>query len=296
MCRALILDCDGVLVDAEQTGHLRAFNEMWRRLDVPWQWAPAEYVSKLSISGGRERLASLRDDARFRSAVSVPNDDDDWLGLVGHWHRLKTDIYMDLVRRGELEVRVGVRRLAQEAVDSGWGLAVASSGARRSVELVVGHALGDRLAAAAVIVTGECVKAKKPAPDIYLRAASLLGAEASECLVVEDTEVGLTAALNAGMTCVVTLTRHSGGKRFDGAAAVLSALGPTSRAPMRVIANDAMLPLGTEFGLSSVSARPSSTGAPSTARSSQPAPTPTASAASAHAPENLFDGSEPSLP
>lgn len=53
MRRALILDCDGVLVDAEQTGHLRAFNEMWRRLDVPWQWTPEDYARKLAISGGR---------------------------------------------------------------------------------------------------------------------------------------------------------------------------------------------------------------------------------------------------
>lgn len=252
MRRVLILDCDGVLVDAEQTGHLRAFNEMWRRLGVPWRWTPEDYARKLAISGGKERLASLRYDAAFRAAVGLPAGDGEWHALVRTWHALKTDIYLTMVERGELEVRVGVRRLAQEAVESGWALAVASSGSVRSVSAVVRHALGDELAASTVIVAGDDIQAKKPAPDVYVRAAALVGSDPSLCLVVEDSSVGLTAALRAGMTCVVTPTRWWSGTGFPGAAAVLSSLGPGPEGAMRVIANEARLGLDGEFRLSAV--------------------------------------------
>ncbi|MCH0538723.1 HAD-IA family hydrolase [Streptomyces sp. MUM 203J] len=252
MRRALILDCDGVLVDAEQTGHLRAFNEMWRRLGVPWQWTAEQYAAKLAISGGKERLASLWQDASFRAAVDVPSGEREIQTLIRTWHKLKTDLYVAMVEHGEIRVRAGVRRLAREAVESGWALAVASSGSSRSVTAVVRHALGDQLAAQATIVSGDNVRSKKPAPDVYVRAASLVGVAFSGCLVIEDNVAGLTAALRARMTCVVTPTRCPTASDFTGAAAVLSSLGSSADGPMRVLANEARLSLDGEFRLSAV--------------------------------------------
>lgn len=123
-----------------------------RRRTTPGNWP----------SPGKERLASLRHDAAFRAAVDLPSSDSAWQALVRTWHALKTDIYLGMVERGELDVRVGVRRLAREAVESGWALAVASSGSVRSVRSVVRHALGDELAVVTVIVAGDSVGAKKP--------------------------------------------------------------------------------------------------------------------------------------
>lgn len=252
MRRALILDCDGVLVDAEQTGHLRAFNEMWRLLGVPWQWSAEQYAEKLSISGGKERLASLWQEAPFRAAVDVPSGEHEIQALIRTWHELKTDLYVAMVEHGEIGVRAGVRRLAHEAVESGWALAVASSGSSRSVTAVVRHALGDQVAAQATIVSGDNVRSKKPAPDVYVRAASLVGVAPSACLVIEDNVAGLTAALRALMTCVVTPTRSHTASDFSGAAAVLSSLESTADVPMRVLANEARLSLKGEFRLSDV--------------------------------------------
>ena len=55
MKKALIFDCDGVLGDTEQFGHLVAFNRMWMDLGVPWQWSVEEYGRKLKIAGRRRR-------------------------------------------------------------------------------------------------------------------------------------------------------------------------------------------------------------------------------------------------
>jgi beta-phosphoglucomutase-like phosphatase (HAD superfamily) len=54
------------------------------------------------------------------------------------------------------------------------------------------------------ITTGDQVQNGKPAPDIFLLAASTIPMEPSKCLVLEDSEAGVTAAHSAGMTvCMV---------------------------------------------------------------------------------------------
>jgi beta-phosphoglucomutase-like phosphatase (HAD superfamily) len=51
-------------------------------------------------------------------------------------------------------------------------------------------------------VTGEDIAAKKPAPDIFLKAASELEQPADACVVVEDAINGVRAAKAAGMRCI----------------------------------------------------------------------------------------------
>ena len=53
-----------------------------------------------------------------------------------------------------------------------------------------------------VAVFGDEVKNGKPAPDIFLKTASLIGAKPEECIVFEDSPNGIKAANNAGMKCI----------------------------------------------------------------------------------------------
>ena len=52
------------------------------------------------------------------------------------------------------------------------------------------------------VVTSEMVKHQKPAPDIFLEAARLIGVEPKFCRAYEDTDLGLTAIRAAGMEAV----------------------------------------------------------------------------------------------
>jgi beta-phosphoglucomutase len=52
------------------------------------------------------------------------------------------------------------------------------------------------------LVSGESVAHGKPAPDVFLKAASELGIEPSKCLVIEDAMAGVEAALAGGMYCI----------------------------------------------------------------------------------------------
>jgi len=58
------------------------------------------------------------------------------------------------------------------------------------------------------VIDGHQVQHAKPHPEIYLRAADLLGVLAAECIVFEDSEAGVTAGLAAGMPVVGILTTH----------------------------------------------------------------------------------------
>jgi HAD superfamily hydrolase (TIGR01509 family) len=234
----LILDCDGVLIDTEQ-GHLRAFNDMWRELGIPWSWSPEQYADKLLISGGRERMASLYDDPGFRACWPVPGDYGRWLDCVDAWHRRKSEIFRDLVRAGKVSARPGVRRLVDEALDGGWGVAVASSAATASVIAVVEQVMGRERAAAVSIIGGTDVPRKKPAPDLYLRAAEVIGAMPRDCVAVEDTRNGLLAAAGAGMPCVITPTDLTRDQDFTGAAFVVTCLGDPGGVPCQVVSGPA---------------------------------------------------------
>ncbi len=63
-------------------------------------------------------------------------------------------------------------------------------------------ALADLSARFSIVVTGEQVERSKPAPDIYLEAARRLGVPAKHCVAFEDSDLGLEAAMAAGMRAV----------------------------------------------------------------------------------------------
>lgn len=259
MTRALIFDCDGVIVDAEIHRHLRAFNQVWAESGIPWQWSEAQYTRAVRVSGGKERLFRLRDDPAFRAVFDVPDDVEDWKRIVASWHRRKTAIYVESIRSENVEARSGVRRLAGEALSGGWRVAVASAGARESVTAVVTAALGDRLAAELLLVTGESVQRKKPSPQVFEVAAARAGIDSDACLVIEDTRNGLRAATAAGMTCVVTPTRLNWHDDFSEAALVVSGLGDPGARPVTVLGGDAsgaVLPYLTLGDLEALMPRP----------------------------------------
>ncbi len=220
---ALIFDCDGVLADTEQHGHLPAFNQTFADFNVPIQWSVDEYAEKVKIGGGKERMRSiltpdvaesmgLKDDAAKDEAVAL-------------WHKRKTTVYKDFVEAGVMPARPGIARIVQEAHDAGWTLAVASTSAEPAVRAVLTHAVGDELAEHFAVFAGDIVPAKKPAPDIYLLALKELDLDPDETIVVEDSANGLRAALGAGLRTLVTVSGYTREEDFTGASLVVSSLG-----------------------------------------------------------------------
>ena len=225
MPRALIFDCDGVLGDTEPDGHLVAFNQMWKKLGVPWQWSKQQYGEKLKIGGGKERMASLFNEADFRAKVSVPESEEERKALVAAWHKEKTAIYQQIITSGQIPPRPGIKRISEEALEAGWKLAVASTSAQAAVESVLRHAVGDELAKEFLVMAGDIAPKKKPAPDIYNITLEALQLPAHFCVAVEDSRNGMLAAYAADIPVIVTVSEYTTKEDFSEAEFVVDSLG-----------------------------------------------------------------------
>jgi sugar-phosphatase len=101
-------------------------------------------------------------------------------------------------------------------------VALASSSPRSLIGVVV-----ERLGLAGafdVLHSAESDAYGKPAPDAYLTTAGLLRVAPAACLAVEDSRIGVRAALAAGMRCVAVPERLPADGRFHGADLVLRSL------------------------------------------------------------------------
>jgi HAD superfamily hydrolase (TIGR01509 family) len=209
---ALIFDCDGVLADTEKDGHLPAFNAAFAEFDLPITWDETTYAEKLKIGGGKERIASELPGAEAEDTIR-------------RLHARKTQLFTERVADGLLPGRPGIYRLVAEALDAGWTVAVASTSAEPSVRAVLEHAVGADLAARCHVFAGDIVPKKKPAPDIYLKVLADLDLDPAECVVVEDSGIGVQASVAAGLTTIVTISAFTAEDDFTGASVVLSHLG-----------------------------------------------------------------------
>jgi len=233
----LIFDCDGVLSDTERFGHLPAFNATFAEFGLPVEWSVEDYGRLLRISGGKERMATLLTPA-FIEATGLPDLPEAQAAEVSRWHQRKTAIYTEMVAQGKLPARPGIRRIVEEAQDAGWTLAVCSTSAEASVRAILDHAVGpERAARFDLVLAGDVVARKKPAPDIYVLALERLGVSPGSTLVIEDSRNGLLAAVGAGLRCLVTVNGYTESEAASEAVLVVTSLGDPGGAVTTILAN-----------------------------------------------------------
>jgi len=232
--KALIFDCDGVLADTERDGHRAAFNKAFANKGYDIEWDVELYGELLKVAGGKERMR------HYFEQIGWPEDVSDKDSLIKELHRLKTDLYLQIIESGELPLRPGVARLIDEAIAEDIRLAVCSTSNERAVNLVVEKLLGpERRSRFDAILAGDVVSKKKPDPEIYNPALKRLSLKPSECVVVEDSRNGLLAAKAAGIYCVITTNSYTKDEDFAGADIVVSELGdpPNVQVGLQTIKN-----------------------------------------------------------
>jgi len=179
---ALILDLDGVVTDTADQ-HERAWREVLTEHDLPFD--PAAYER----TRGRSRDDSLRElltghkvsDATFAEMVERKN--------ARYVSALDGLSLRDLLP--------GVLDLLLAAEQRHWQVAIGSS-SHNAAQVLDRIGITDLFDAVADGSTG----APKPAPDIFLAAARMIGVEPAACVVVEDAASGVDAALAAGMRVI----------------------------------------------------------------------------------------------
>lgn len=232
--RAVIFDVDGTLADTERDGHRIAFNAAFREFGLDWDWTPERYRDLVKVAGGKERLRHWIE--REAPECAVGRDLARWVEEI---HAAKRRHFAAMLARGAIPLRPGVKRLLAELRSAGVKLGIATTMSETSLRELLRALLGqDAPGWFAGTAAGDMVRAKKPAPDVYRLALEKLGLPARDCLAIEDSEIGLQAALAAELPALVAVSPYSQGGGFPGALAVVSDLGEPAQ-PMRVIRGDA---------------------------------------------------------
>ncbi len=221
---ALIFDVDGTMADTEEL-HRQAFNEAFFAGGLTWRWSPHLYAELLQITGGKERIAG------YIYTLGLPAEQSRvYLDLVPQIHASKTRLYRELVELGHLRPRAGVKRLILEARAAGVRVAIASTTSPSNVESLLRASFGaEALHWFDAIATGDVVAAKKPAPDVYNLALTMLDIPPERAIAIEDSAIGLRAAKAAGLFTVVTPSLWTIGQDFTTADLVLTSLGDPER-------------------------------------------------------------------
>jgi HAD superfamily hydrolase (TIGR01509 family) len=219
--RSILWDVDGTLAETERDGHLKAFNQAFETLSVPWRWSEQHYGELLAVAGGRERL--LHD---MQSRDQAPHRAKERHALAEQVHHLKNTLYADIVSRGDLPLRDGVRGLMDDCTRVGMRMGIVTTTSRPNVEVLMKTHLGqDWESRFATIVCAREAPKKKPDPQAYLLALEALRLRPHEAVAIEDAPAGIVAAQAAGVPVIVTRSHYFPAADAAGALAVGPSLG-----------------------------------------------------------------------
>jgi HAD superfamily hydrolase (TIGR01509 family) len=238
--KAVLFDVDGTLADTERDGHRPAFNAAFAEAGLSWDWDVQRYGELLAVAGGKERIGFHIAREGIRLDPTLDPDT-----FAAELHRAKTRHYLALLRNGVIPLRPGVLRLLRDARAAGVRLAIATTTTPENVDVLLRQSgepgLRDWFE---VIAAGDAVAHKKPAPDIYLSVLERLGLSARDCVVVEDSDIGVRSAFAAGLRAVlVTVSPYTAHQDFGSAPLIVDGLGEPDL-PARVLGGDPTIGLG----------------------------------------------------
>jgi beta-phosphoglucomutase len=187
MIKGVLFDMDGVLVDSESyicSAAILMFKEIGVNA-LPEDFKPFTGMGENTYIGGVAEKHSVRVDIDKVKARTY-------------------EIYEKLVA-GKLFPLPGSHEFIKKCYRKGFKLSLVTSADRIKMEVNL-REIGLSSNTFLSIITGLDVEKKKPAPDIYIKAAKSLGLEPKECLVVEDAVSGVRAGKAAGCKCLAVTT------------------------------------------------------------------------------------------
>lgn len=184
MVKAVIFDVDGTLLDTE-----RIYMKAWK---------------EAAASMGYEMTDALLQKTRAISSKEAARIFEEEIGNGFSYKAvrpLRVQIAEEIIARESPILKSGVAELLEYLKNKRVPMAVASS---THVDATCEHLESSRiLGYFQAVVGGDMVVNGKPHPDIFLKAAQLLGIAPADCIVVEDSPAGIRAAVSAGIPAVL---------------------------------------------------------------------------------------------
>lgn len=206
MIEAFIFDMDGVIIDSEPMH----FDVDIRVMEYYGHPITQEKLEDYVGMTNPELWRSIREE--FGMSQTVEEIIEYQLGYK-----------IEVLRAAEMEPIEGIMELLAELKKGDIPRAIASSSPPVFIEAVLEKfGLRDEFR---VVVSGEQVPKGKPSPDVYLRAAELLGVNPANCVVLEDARHGVAAAKAAGMRCIGFVNPNSGNQDLTQADLIVNKVG-----------------------------------------------------------------------
>jgi HAD superfamily hydrolase (TIGR01509 family) len=219
MIRGFFFDQDGVIIDTERDGHRVAFNMTFKEFGYDIEWDVDTYHRLLQISGGKERMRHYLHTVGFGAEVR-PEDEDE---LIKSLHRRKTETFIRLIESGHLPLRPGIHRIMREINRLSLTLGICTTSNEKAARAIADKVLAD--IRFDFVLAGDVVANKKPDPEIYLLALEKSGLKPEECVCIEDSHNGVTAAKAAGLRVVATTNPYTENEDLSQSDLVLTSLG-----------------------------------------------------------------------
>ncbi|MBS4208218.1 HAD-IA family hydrolase [Bacillus sp. FJAT-50079] len=215
MIKAVLFDQDGVIIDTERDGHRVAFNMAFTEHGYDIEWDVELYHKLLQIGGGKERIRYYFEN--YYEGATPRNIDE----LIHNLHKTKTEAFLEILNT--LPLRPGIKRFMKELNEAGILIGICTT----SNEKVANTIANSRLAGIefSVILAGDMVSKKKPDPEIYNTALKKINITPSECLVVEDSYIGISAAKAAGCHVLATYSDYTKDEDLSQADMIVNCLG-----------------------------------------------------------------------
>ncbi len=186
--RAILWDMDGVIADSISF-HFAAWQETFAKRGI--KFTKEDFV----------KLFGTRNDFIIHSVLGEELCEED-IKILAH----EKETTFRAKAKGNIKPFPGVIKLLDTIKKGNFKLALASSAPKENIDLVTGE-LGIKESFNCVVCGNE-VAESKPNPQIYLLAAEKLGAEPKDCVVIEDSPLGIKAAKAAGMRCLAVASTH----------------------------------------------------------------------------------------
>jgi len=203
MIHTVIFDMDGVIIDSEPV-YFEIDKQMFEELNIAVSFE--EHCSYVGTSSQNMWDAII-------NKHGVINQREELM-------KKEYGLYMEyLANANDLQPIDGVIELINDLHKSNFNLILASSSQRETIDIIL-----DRFNISSFFVariSGSELAHSKPHPEIFLRAAELIRSEPGQCIVIEDSRNGVTAAKAAGMKCIGFLNPSSGDQNLTDADLVI---------------------------------------------------------------------------